>query len=170
MALLGARGAANGSFMTLDELLAALAHDHVGTTALLDESAEVLRAWRAKPDSEAATRERLIEPLVALRDHLIDHFAAEEEALAELARFSSVEMRRAIEALEHEHARICALAVRLGDWAERDASAGHGTLGAIASTFDELARRHAEHEPSEHALLAALREAARPSPTSTTDR
>jgi len=150
--------------MTLDELLAALAHDHVGTAALLDESAEVLRSWRANPGSEAATRERLTEPLVALRDHLLDHFAAEEEALAELARFSSVELRRAIEALEQEHARICALAVRLGDWAERDATAGQGALDEVARTFDELARRHAEHEPSEHTLLAALREAVRQHP------
>ena len=147
--------------MKLDELLAALAHDHVGTTALLDESAEVLRAWHANPGSEADTRERLTEPLVALRDHLLDHFAAEEEALAELARFSSVELRRAIEALEHEHARICALAVRLGNWAEGDTASGMGELAEVARTFDELARRHAEHEPSEHTLLAALREAVR---------
>ena len=156
--------------MTLDELLAALAHDHVGTAALLDESAEVLRSWRANPGSEAATRERLTEPLVALRDHLIDHFAAEEEALAELARFSSVELRHAIEALEQEHARICALAVRLGDWAERDAAEGQGALDEVAHTFDELARRHAEHEPSEHTLLAALREAVRLHPTDAGDR
>ena len=147
--------------MDVDALLASLAHDHVGTSALLDEAAAAFEAWRAGTLAAPEARERVVEPLIALRDHLLDHFAAEEEALAELARFSSAELRRAIEALEREHAQICAIAVRLGNWAEAGGAPHALGLTEASLAFVELARRHAEHEPSEQAVLAALREALR---------
>jgi hypothetical protein len=142
--------------MSFVEQLRRLQHDHVGTSAMLEEIERVFRRWNhAELDDRAASAE-LSESLVALRDHVIDHFASEEEVLSPLAPHSSLELRRAIEALEAEHAAICALAVRLGDWAECAEATGPAELRRARENFAELRERFARHDPDEQALIASL--------------
>jgi hypothetical protein len=143
--------------MQFYEELRALQHDHVGTSAMLTEVSSVFDRWARGELESTATRELLSEGLVALRDHVLDHFAAEEEILAPLAPRSSAELRRAIEQLETEHAAICALAVRLGNWAEEPSSEqASSELSSMRESFSELLRLFRLHDPAEQALIESL--------------
>lgn len=151
----------------IDALARALSHDHVGTDAMLEEARVAFEQLERGNLSPEVFRRQIGEPLVALRDHLIEHFANEEELLEPIARERFPDLAGELASLKDAHEAICSLIVRLGSWAEADSmSDDAATIARARALFDELVRQHDQHGPAERAIfdrvIARVRTGERP--------
>ncbi|MFO0550916.1 MAG: hemerythrin domain-containing protein [Polyangiaceae bacterium] len=137
----------------IDALARALSHDHVGTEAMLEEARAAFEQLEHGLSPEAFQR-LISEPLVALRDHLTEHFANEEELLEPIVGERFPDLAGELASLKDAHESICALVVRLGSWAESDTIPHDAAeIARQRALFDELARQHDQHGPTERAIF-----------------
>jgi len=130
-----------------------LEHRHEHLTQLVLEAGHLLHSAPSERTTGEAER-RLRACLESLREHLLRHFALEEEGLFPFIRTNLPKKGEHVERLALAHDAICGAVVRLAHAAETNRDADE--RAALLSLHGRFETAYARHSREEADLLAEL--------------